>query len=106
MKKKKKLKDYKLTKREKADIKVLKSIQINLNAGLSYQKIADCFNLAGTPTRQGAEWSAVQVFRVVKRNKLKKQKVSLDQSNVTPWTKEHIIKLVIRNRAKRATKKK
>ena len=64
--KEKKLKDYKLTKREKADIKVLKSIQINLNAGLSYQKIADCFNLAGTPTRQGCEWSAVQVLEWLK----------------------------------------
>lgn len=41
MKKKKKVKDYKLTKREKADIKVLQAIQTNLNAGLSYQKIAD-----------------------------------------------------------------
>ena len=106
MKKKKKLKDYKLTKREIADIKVLQSLQTNLNAGHSYQKIADIFNLANTPTRQGGEWSAVQVFRVVKRNKLKRQKLSTRSKDVTPWTKEHIIKLVIRNRVKRATKKK
>ena len=106
MKKNKKLKDYKLTKREIADIKVLQAIQTNLNAGLSYQGIADMFNLAKTPTRQGCEWSAVQVFRVVKRNKLKKQKLSKRQKDINPWTKEHIIKLVIRNRVKRATKKK
>ena len=106
MKKKKKVKDYKLTRREKADIKVLQAIQTNLNAGLSYQKIADMFNMSNTPTRQGAEWSAVQVFRVVKRNKLKKKKRSVHPKDVTPWTKEHIIKLVIRNRVKRATKKK
>ena len=106
MKKSKKPKDYKLTKRELADTKVLQSIQINLNAGLSYKKIALCFNLAGTPTRQGKKWSAMQVFRVVKRNNLKKQKVSLDQSNVKSWNKEQLIDIVTRNRPKRATKKK
>ena len=62
------------TKRELADKKVILSLQILLNAGYSYKKIAYCFNMANTPTRQGAKWSAGQVFRVVKRNGLKRGK--------------------------------
>ena len=91
---------YQLTKRELADIKVLQSIQTLLNAGYSYKKIAYMFNLAKTPTRQGGQWSAVQVFRIAKRNQLKKQKLSTRQEDITPWTKEYIIQLVIRNRIK------
>ena len=95
---KKKLKSDSLTKRELADTKVLQSIQTNLNAGYSYKKIAYIFNLANAPTRQGGKWSAVQVFRVIKRNGLKKRALSTHQKDITPWTKEQIIKIVKRSR--------
>ena len=100
-KKAKEPKPHKLTKAQQADIKVLQYIQINLNAGLSYQKIADIFNMARTPTRQGKQWSAVQVSRVVKRNRLKREALSTHTKDITPWTQDQLIKIVMRNRPKK-----
>lgn len=57
-------------KRELADKRILQPIKTLLKAGYSYKKIAYAFNLSNTPTRQGKRWTAVQVFRVVKRNNL------------------------------------
>ena len=103
-KKAKEPKPPKLTQAQQADIKILQSIQTNLNAGLSYQKIAYIFNLARTPTRQGKRWSAGQVFRVVKRNKLKREALSTHQRDINPWTQDQLIKIVMRNKPKRAKK--
>ena len=74
IRKSKEPKPHKPTKRELADKRVVQSLQTLLNFGYSYKKIAYCFNMARTPTRQGKRWSAGQVFRVVKRNGLKREK--------------------------------
>ena len=99
----KKPKPLKLTKAQQADIKVLQSLQTLLNAKYSYKSIAYIFNLARTPTRQGKRWSAVQVFRVVKRNKLKRKALSPHQRDINPWTQDQLIKIVMRNRPKKDT---
>ena len=103
-KKAKEPKPHKLTKAQESDIKVLQSIQTNLNAGHSYQKIADIFNMTRSRTRQGKRWSAGQVFRIVKRNKLKRKALSTHQKDITPLTQDQLIKIVMRNRPKRAKK--
>ena len=64
-------KSRKPTKRELADKRILQSLKILIKEGYSYKKIAYAFNLANTPTRQGTRWTAVQIFRVVKRNNLR-----------------------------------
>ena len=79
----------------------MQSLQTNLNAGLSYQSIANLLNMARKPTRQGKKWSAVQVYRVIKRNKLKKKKRSTSQKDIEPWTKEQIMNIVKRNKPKK-----
>ena len=63
--------ELKPTKQELADQKVVPSLKILIKAGYSYKKMAYAFNLANTPTRRGKRWTAVQIYRVVKRNKLK-----------------------------------
>ena len=93
-KKAKEPKPHKLTQAQQADMKVIQSIQTNLNAGLSYQKIAYIFNLTHTPTRQGKQWWAGQVIRIVKRNKLKREKISLKAKPL--WTQDQLIKIVRR----------
>ena len=103
-KKAKEPKPLKLTKTQQADIKVLQPFQTLLNAKYSYKSIAYIFNLARTPTRQGKRWSAVQVFRVVKRNKLKRQVLSTRQKDIALLTQDQLIKIVMRNKPKRAKK--
>lgn len=63
----------KLSKLELADKRVVPAIKIHLNAGQSYKKIAHIFNFTGTRSRRGGKWSAVQIWRVVKRNNLKRK---------------------------------
>lgn len=65
------LKEKQPTKQELADQKVVPSLKILIKAGYSYQKMAYAFNMSSTPTRRGKRWTAVQVYRVIKRNKLK-----------------------------------
>ena len=93
-----------LTQAQQADMKVIQSIQTNLNAGLSYKKIAILFNMAKTSTRQGKKWSAVQVGRVVRRNQLKPEKLSLHLKDRTPLNQDQLIKIV-RRREKKPRKK-
>ena len=65
------LKEKKPTKQELADQKIIPSLKTLINAGYSYKRMAYAFNLSSTPTRRRKRWTAVQIFRVVKRNKLK-----------------------------------
>lgn len=63
----------KANKKELSDQRFVPPIQSFLNAGFSYKKVAYALNEAGSKTRQGKKWSAIQVFRVVKRNNLKRK---------------------------------
>ena len=74
--KKKKIKKIKKIKtgpsaREIADSKVIPVIQFLRDSGKGYKAIARELDKAGTPTRQGGNWTHVAVIRIMKRNNIK-----------------------------------